>query len=106
MTAVMPRACPMCKTDISEMPEFYSTCNGCFGEYAEKNLRACIDCAKRRIKNDEPTWKTRCGTCYKAGSQQPFRVCTTCTKPTIHPLSASWRKVCTDCYKLSKLPTE
>ena len=96
------RKCELCPTLINDMPEYYKTCNTCFGTYAEMNLRECVDCGKSRIHKEDPPWKTRCGTCYKEGSKLPFRTCSTCGQPTIHPLSAKWRKVCTPCYQSKK----
>ncbi len=96
------RNCLECHADISTTPEFYTTCGSCFPAYAEKNMRACMDCGKFRINNSAPAWKNRCATCYKLGSQKLWRVCTKCDSADIHPLSASWRDQCTPCYLTSK----
>ncbi len=92
------RACTMCNTDISDMPDYCKACTECYPAYCEKYMRKCIDCEKHRILKAQPRWKNRCATCYKEGSSKPWRECRKCNKFDIHPLSVAWRDRCTVCF--------
>ena len=96
------RECKMCQLDITQYPVYYVTCDYCFGDYADANLRACTDCNRKKILNTEPAWKTTCGGCYKLKAALPNRTCEVCKQDTIRATAKDRTKVCKDCYLIKR----